>query len=277
MITATSDLIARNELIRISIVTITYNDHDGLKLTQESVHDLIGNASSEEYWFEWVVIDGGSDIFEQHQFLYEIVKSTATVFVSEADNGIYHAMNKGIECSSGDYLWFLNSGDTAVNAFLQAGLAGLPALDAPDMIWGRAKYRMPGGEIIDVKSRDASFIRYSNPVCHQAVLFSAEILKGERFNEKYVSAGDYELIARLVKKKCSIVQSEYTFCISDSVGASNRDIWLQMRECNRVRRDVLGLNWLTANFIGVVKSVYICVSNWFPIVRKYYRKQVLHD
>ncbi len=89
--------------MKVSIITINYNNATGLKRTIESV--LYQTYKNIEY----IVIDGGST-----DASVEIIKQNASninYWVSEPDNGVYHAQNKGIEKSMGDYLLFLNSGD----------------------------------------------------------------------------------------------------------------------------------------------------------------------
>ena len=90
--------------MKLSIITINYNNKDGLLRTIQSV---ISQTIKE---FEWVVIDGGStdgskELIEEHA-------ANITYYVSELDGGIYNAMNKGIKASHGEYLQFLNSGDS---------------------------------------------------------------------------------------------------------------------------------------------------------------------
>ena len=87
----------------LSIITINYNNSDGLQRTIESVLS--------QTWtdFEWIVIDGGStdgslDIIKKHA-------SHFSFWCSEPDTGIYNAMNKGITHAKGEYLNFMNSGD----------------------------------------------------------------------------------------------------------------------------------------------------------------------
>lgn len=92
---------------KISIITINYNNADGLKKTVESV--VAQNYSDLEY----IVIDGGStddslSVIEEH-------KKNINKWISEKDKGIYNALNKGINIASGDYLLFLNSGDHFYN------------------------------------------------------------------------------------------------------------------------------------------------------------------
>ena len=90
--------------MKLSIITINYNNQEGLKKTIESV------VSQTMRDFEWIVIDGGStdgskEIIEQN-------KQHLDYWCSEPDKGIYHAMNKGIMASHGEYLMFLNTGDS---------------------------------------------------------------------------------------------------------------------------------------------------------------------
>lgn len=88
---------------KLSIITINLNDCVGLNRTIDSVKRQLFNN------FEFIIIDGGST----DGSLIEISKNAEiiTYWISETDNGIYHAMNKGIKMATGEYCLFLNSGD----------------------------------------------------------------------------------------------------------------------------------------------------------------------
>lgn len=88
---------------KLSIITINYNNLEGLKKTVESVVNQTWKA------FEYIVIDGGST--DGSAAFIESQSETIDYWVSEPDQGIYNAMNKGIAQASGEYLLFLNSGD----------------------------------------------------------------------------------------------------------------------------------------------------------------------
>lgn len=92
---------------KISIITINYNNLEGLKRTIESVV----NQTWQE--FEYLIIDGGST--DGSVEYIESKSEHVDYWVSEPDKGVYHAMNKGIAKSSGEYLLFLNSGDHFYN------------------------------------------------------------------------------------------------------------------------------------------------------------------
>jgi glycosyltransferase involved in cell wall biosynthesis len=88
----------------ISIITVNYNEVAGLERTIKSVQE----QKSTNY--EHIIIDGGST--DASKELMELYKNNFSFYSSEPDHGVYDAMNKGILKATGDYLLFLNSGDT---------------------------------------------------------------------------------------------------------------------------------------------------------------------
>ena len=87
----------------LSIITINYNNASGLDRTLSSIN------SQQDLAFEYIVVDGGST--DGSIDLIQKYSGKITTWVTEKDQGIYHAMNKGISMSTGKYLLFLNSGD----------------------------------------------------------------------------------------------------------------------------------------------------------------------
>lgn len=106
--------------MKISIITICYNDVNGLRRTAKSV------LSQQSNNYEWIVIDGGSndgskDVILEHQ-------NEIDYWVSEKDSGIYNAMNKGVQAAKGDYCLFINSGDelfcsSSIDDIIKEGLS----------------------------------------------------------------------------------------------------------------------------------------------------------
>lgn len=91
----------------ISIITINFNNRNGLEATLKSVQ----NQTYQD--FEHIVIDGNST--DGSKEVIEDYKDHLSYWVSEPDRGVYHAMNKGIAVAKGMYLQFLNSGDVLEN------------------------------------------------------------------------------------------------------------------------------------------------------------------
>lgn len=111
--------------MKLSIITINYNNAIGLKRTIESV------ISQDCSGIEYIVIDGGSS--DTSKDIIEEYSSHITYWISKPDNGVYNAMNKGIKHANGEYLLFLNSGDTLLK---DAGLTGIiDKLTGEDIIY----------------------------------------------------------------------------------------------------------------------------------------------
>lgn len=88
---------------QLSIVTVNYNNLDGLILTTRSIlSQLFKN-------FDWYIVDGGST--DGSLEYIQSISDSRLNYISEKDKGIYDAQNKGIQNTKGEYLLFLNSGD----------------------------------------------------------------------------------------------------------------------------------------------------------------------
>lgn len=92
--------------IKLSVITITYNNYSGLKRTFNSIKDLLFLEN-----VEWLVVDSQSSD-ESNPFITNLKNVYFNInYIYEKDYGIYDAMNKGIYFSKGTFLWFLNAGD----------------------------------------------------------------------------------------------------------------------------------------------------------------------
>ena len=91
----------------LSIITVAFRNLEGIVKTHASLAHL---AQVEDISFEWIVVDGGSNDGTR-EYLENLNGIFNLRFVSEPDNGIYDAMNKGIAMAQGKFALFLNSGD----------------------------------------------------------------------------------------------------------------------------------------------------------------------
>lgn len=102
--------------MKISIITVNYNNAADLEHTVKSV-------MSQKYSdLEYIIVDGGST--DESVSVIKKNESVIDKWVSEKDNGIYNAMNKGITMATGDYVLFLNSGDQFFHANILNDLEG---------------------------------------------------------------------------------------------------------------------------------------------------------
>lgn len=179
--------------MKISIITINYNDVNGLEATFKSVF----NQTYKD--IEYIVIDGGS--CDGSIALIEQNASKITHWLSEPDDGIYPAMNKGVDFATGDYLIFLNSGDSFYqNTVLQCFCNEKPK---EDIVYG--KTLIDNGhkrKIKDVRGVVDLASSLSRTINHQSIFHSKRLFEnGNRYSLKYSIISDWVFINDLVKKQ----------------------------------------------------------------------------
>ena len=168
--------------MKLSIITINFNNKDGLQKTIDSVIS--------QTWkdFEWIIIDGGST--DGSKELIEQYQQYIAYWCSEPDKGVYNAMNKGIAKARGEYLNFMNSGDlfyeptTLWNVFHEK-LWG-------DVVYGDNIAIDNGKELIWQYPHHMELeYFYEKNICHQAMFIKCSILKKEGYDESYKIYGDW--------------------------------------------------------------------------------------
>lgn len=175
----------------LSIITINYNNCDGLKRTIDSV------VSQTFTDYEWIVIDGGSNdgSFE----LIEKYQKHFTYWVSEPDGGIYQAMNKGIAHANGDWYIFLNSGDWLFNNEVLSMV--FSSNNDADILYGDVMYHWPDKRGLELEKKPETlslYYFYTDTLCHQATFYKKEIFKTHRYNENFRICSDWALYIQLL-------------------------------------------------------------------------------
>ena len=178
--------------MKVSVITINYNHSKQLEATIRSVvgnAKMLGNAFEEEV--EYIVIDGGST--DSSACVIRRYSEYISYWVSEADNGIYNAMNKGISVARGEYCLFLNSGDTFYEKDTLKKV--LPCLDT-DFVCGNAVLKYAGGmaEWDAPQTVDVLFFMQRFSVCHQSLFIRTSMLQLRPYNESFQIVADYEQI-----------------------------------------------------------------------------------
>jgi putative colanic acid biosynthesis glycosyltransferase len=237
--------------LKLSIVTIHLNDISGLERTLHSLKPVLGSSQC-----EWLVIDGGSNASSVGGRTLSRCEALAEHFVSEPDDGIYDAMNKGIRLASGDYVLFLNAGDELHPEFSMALLQ--EALDNKNttMAWGRVSVRDRVGKEYDRKSRSPGWLRYGMAVSHQAVFFNRLQLGKDPYDTDLEIAADYDLICRLYKRERRVERLDMPVCIYDLVGRSSANRRATLDEESSVRRHHFRIgrfiDWCIVQFKGFI-------------------------
>ena len=145
--------------MRLTIITVVYNELESLKLTIDSVVKHLDEDV--EYW----IIDGSSNT-EINSYLEDLDHPNIK-WVSEPDEGLYHAMNKGIDRATGDFLIFMNAGDvfhvefSFDKALLGNDVNNSVLLGYSIEVYGEDKYLRPGlgreDDVFNSPSHQATF------------------------------------------------------------------------------------------------------------------------
>ncbi len=221
-------------MAKLSIVTINSNNLLGLSRTYESIKENLGKNE-----IEWIVIDGNSG----EQTVEYLRKLPGFVnWVSEPDHGIYDAMNKGLNLVSGDFVWFLNSGDLALNlddVCMHLERSSLWQVSIFD-------WRKDSGSKCSKRSKYLWTIYYSLPTRHQAIIYSIKSIGSTRYSADFKIAGDFEFTARIWQNcKGNFVRLPLVICEFESGGISEQNIRLLCAEAWQVQRQIFRLpQWL---------------------------------
>lgn len=170
---------------KISIVTVVYNSKNLIRKTIESV-------INQTYFknIEYIIVDGGStdgtlDILKEYENKFDI-------FISEPDDGIYQAMNKSLKLANGEWINFMNAGDTFVNSNTVEEVFSQASLLEYDFIYGNSYYVKDSEKHI-MKARPIEDYYACTPICHQSLFMKTEIMKKFPFNTKYSIVCDLNL------------------------------------------------------------------------------------
>lgn len=205
-----------------SIITINYNNKDGLLHTIESVIE----QTYKDYQF--IIIDGGST-----DGSIEIIKKYAKeidYWVSEPDKGRYNAMNKGIKHAHGDYLNFMNSGDTFHSNTVLEDLEKI--IDKEDIVTGGffdKENRIPH----IIKPQDVTLLTMLKKTFnHQATFFRKELFTTRLYDENYIIQSDFKFnLQCIINDNCSIKITEYIIADYDFNGiSSNKELVFKERQ-----------------------------------------------
>lgn len=182
---------------KFSVITVTYNAEAVLEDTIQSV------ISQTYHHVEYIIVDGASK--DGTLAVIDRYKEHIARVVSEPDKGLYDAMNKGIKLATGDYLCFLNAGDSFhEDDTLQQMAHSICGSELPDVLYGET-------ELVDKEGHFVRMRRLSAPealtwrsfkqgmlVCHQAFFAKAALV--EPYDLRYRFSADFDWCIRIMKK-----------------------------------------------------------------------------
>ena len=214
--------------IKISVITVCYNAVD---VIEETIRSVLKQTYRD---LEYIIVDGQSndgtsDVIRRYE------ADAGVRYISEPDDGIYDAMNKGSMLAGGDYIQFLNAGDVfADELVIEKIAAGLGKTNA-DVLYGNIIYRYPDGSTnIRIYGQFCSTLFYyllGDCINHQAIFARRECFLKHRFDLDYQICADREWMIRIKKdgyrfKALDMIVCEYSLD-ENSASIQNSDIYFE--------------------------------------------------
>ncbi|AZL54036.1 glycosyltransferase [Aliarcobacter skirrowii] len=246
----------------ISIVTVVFN---GVKYLEETIKSVINQKYNN---IEYIIVDGGSndgtiDIIKKYE-------DKIDYWLSEEDNGIYDAMNKGLEFASGDWIYFLGSDDKLISEGIQSMFKVK-----------RDKTSVYYGNVIMFSSKEKWGQLYTKihtmfyNIPHQAIFYPKIYYKNAKFDLDYKSASDHIYLMNYVNSKnanwiyVDINIAEYNDCIG--ISSINQDIKFRKNQYKIIKSIYPMPYWIFFRFRQLIVC-FLKLINIDNFLRKFYRK-----
>lgn len=185
-------------MFKISIIIVTYNAE---RYLDECIKSVVEQNSNN---FELLIIDGKST--DNTLSIIKKYDKNIDYFISEKDNGIYDAMNKGLDCAKGEYVYFLGADDTLYNKNVLKDIENY--LDNKiDILSGNVYLvdRNLNMKKLAKNNYTRKEIIRGQMIPHQGMFIKRELALKYKFNIKYRIASDYEMLLKAINDNATIL------------------------------------------------------------------------
>ena len=216
---------------KYTIITINFNNSAELRQTIESV---VGQTLKD---IEYIVIDGGST-----DGSVEVIKDYADhidYWISEPDNGVYNAMNKGLAKAHGEYVNFMNSGDTFFSPSVLEEVDR--QIGDADILFGNVCNRATGVRYGGIKAgSEVTFLTLKKEIlCHQATFYRRDIFNRHPYDESLRLIADWKVnVQAIVFDNCKVKVVDTMIARYDLTGISSTQCQLHADERPRVMTEL---------------------------------------
>lgn len=241
---------------KVSIITVVFND---IRFIESTIKSIIALTYPN---VEYIVVDGASkdgtlDVIKQYD--KQIGK-----WKSEPDNGLYDAMNKGMEMATGDYIWFINSGDQPASSDI---LEKVFSNNKPAQVYYGETILIDehGNEIglrrlTPPKNLTWRHFKYGMLVSHQSFIASREVSKKYDLNYKF--SADYDWCLYALKNASEIRNTGLVISRFREGGLTKQNILPGLKERFSIMVNNFGFApTLLAHFVIAPKFFYFWIRN----------------
>lgn len=206
--------------MKISIITITFNSTKTLMRALESVHSQTYRE------IEHVIVDGASDDGTRELIAAYAAKHPNVRWVSEKDEGIYNAINKGIKMATGDVIGFLHSDDVLNSSDSIEQIANAFETTMADVVYGDLQY-CKGNKVVRRWQSNAfkpSSLKYGWMPPHPTVYVRRKVYEEVGpYDEWFRISADYDMMLRIFKANYKTHYIPSVLVSMETGGASNKD------------------------------------------------------
>lgn len=247
--------------MRISVITVCHNSGSTLERALQSV------ANQDYPDIEHIVIDGLSN--DKTYLILDKFRQSITHLVSEKDNGIYDAMNKGLKLATGEIVCFLNSDDFYASHLVLSGVVDRMKRNKLDALLGDVGF---------FKSSDPSKIvrRYKSNrftpeklswgfmPAHPALFLHKDVIRRVGlFKTNFKIAGDFEYIVRIFHRQNIKFDYEMKILVMMQIGGASTGSIMKKIELNREIFEACRLNGLKTNFFKIIIKYILKINELF--------------
>ncbi len=254
-----------NQKSKISVITVCYNAESEIEKTILSV--LNQNYNDIEY----IIVDGKSkdktiDVISRY-------RNKISKFISEKDDGLYDAMNKGIRIATGEWLCFMNAGDTFTNSYVLTNVFSEQIDSNVGVIYGDVELDYSNyGKVI--KRMDNLHGRnQALDICHQSTFTRASILKKMEYDTSFKIVADMNTFYKIWKEGFAFVYKPICIASFEALGGVSSIKYINsFKERARVR----GARWYNSIYWwnGIVRA-YTKTIQRYLMTEESYNKQLV--
>lgn len=216
---------------KFSVITVCYN-------AEATLEDTIQSVISQTYHHvEYIIVDGASK--DRTMDIVNRYRERIAVVVSEPDKGLYDAMNKGIRLATGDYLCFLNAGDSFhEDDTLQQMVHSIHTLQLPDVLYGETELVDHEGHFLRMRRLQApehltwKSFRQGMLVCHQAFFPRRDLVMP--YDLRYRFSADFDWCIKIMKKSKVLHNTHLTLIDYLAEGMTTRNHQASLKERFRI-------------------------------------------
>ena len=229
----------------LSIIIPTYNSSELIENCLYNIYNSLENSNE----YEILVIDGASQD-NTIAIVDKIAKQQKNItYVSEKDNGIYDAMNKGINLAKGEFLYFLGADDKILFKIVDIENT---LVDNNTIYYGNVLFKESN------KKYDGIFNTrklIEKNICHQAIFYLKKILVNNLYNIQYKLLADYELNIRLWKKYIfKYIDISFAIYSNDGVSTRIKDIKFK-KDFLKIIYIHLGTKYVLLKILNKIKKI----------------------